>query len=163
MFLFLRTLCYFTNGADRPTPLAQETCVHDTIQRVERKEVEAITAAMIRVGLYDRLDQRSFEIELSWVLAHLPRTTSGSISWRSFELGRQLFRCLCEAQGWRCCYCGFRTNRAKSRHRLPSLEHVFPKVLGGPDHPDNFAMACVKCNSERGSRISLIDINRFRF
>ena len=47
-----------------------------------------------------------------------------------------------EAQG--CYYCGSTDNLC--------MDHVFPKMRGGSDNPENFVTACRSCNSSKGSR-----------
>jgi len=42
-----------------------------------------------------------------------------------------------------CIFCG-------SKDKL-TLEHLFPKSLGGPDTEKNLVMVCKKCNSSKGS------------
>ena len=55
------------------------------------------------------------------------------------------------AQNWKCCFCGVEMCRHGPRWRNPTLEHVIPKSLGGPDHPDNYAVSCHRCNTRRGT------------
>ena len=43
-----------------------------------------------------------------------------------------------------CCYCGRQT-------RL-SLDHLIPKLKGGPDAADNIVFACRSCNSSKGAK-----------
>ena len=33
-----------------------------------------------------------------------------------------------------------------------SLEHILPKTHGGSDHVDNLAIACRRCNNQKGKR-----------
>jgi hypothetical protein len=44
----------------------------------------------------------------------------------------------------RCCYCG-------TGGRL-SLDHLIPKVKGGPESSDNLVWCCRSCNSSKGGR-----------
>lgn len=37
------------------------------------------------------------------------------------------------------------------------IEHVTPKKHGGPDIDDNLALACIHCNSHKGSNLTGID------
>lgn len=65
-----------------------------------------------------------------------------------------------EKQGNRCCYCavymlpsGTKLNSRRKRRQHPkaqTLEHLMRRAEGGTDHPDNKALACFECNSERG-------------
>jgi len=52
-----------------------------------------------------------------------------------------------------CSYCGVffsEQGTARSLHR-PSRDHIVPRSMGGEDVPSNMVIACVKCNSSRGS------------
>ncbi len=70
---------------------------------------------------------------------------------------------LLEFQGWRCCYCGGHVVVGKSYGpRIPrgtkvpdntaTLEHLRQKSEGGTSAHDNLAVACHRCNSQRGRR-----------
>jgi len=44
---------------------------------------------------------------------------------------------------WRCgCHLPF---------EIATVDHLTPKANGGPDKPNNYALACYPCNQERGS------------
>lgn len=60
---------------------------------------------------------------------------------------------LCEAQNWRCCYCGIRMVMGERRKDgdSPTVEHVVPRVSGGDDNWDNLVAACRLCNVSRGA------------
>lgn len=47
-----------------------------------------------------------------------------------------------EAQA--CCYCGATDNLC--------MDHLIPKMRGGPDSPENLVIACRSCNSSKGGR-----------
>lgn len=47
-----------------------------------------------------------------------------------------------EAQNWRCCYCGERSDAL-------TLEHVVPLGSGGSNDWDNCVAACLDCNNRR--------------
>ena len=32
-----------------------------------------------------------------------------------------------------------------------TMDHVIPRCEGGDDHPDNYVLACTRCNNERGN------------
>jgi 5-methylcytosine-specific restriction endonuclease McrA len=32
----------------------------------------------------------------------------------------------------------------------PTLDHVWPRIKGGPDRPENIVLACFHCNQEKG-------------
>lgn len=59
---------------------------------------------------------------------------------------------LSEAQNHRCCWCGDAFSDLPNTTRSPTLEHVIPLSQGGADHPDNMAVACVRCNQKRGTK-----------
>jgi hypothetical protein len=105
----------------------------------------AIRAALQRTS--PDLDKKGFDIELLWALEDVSFRHDGTIFWRAFKLGREFFVCLCEAQNWRCCYCGVRTNELDTSPA--TIEHVIPKSKGGLDHPENMVMACKVCNVAR--------------
>ena len=58
---------------------------------------------------------------------------------------------LCEAQNWRCCYCGIEFVTMRRSDRTPSREHVVPRIAGGSDGWDNLVAACRLCNEARGA------------
>jgi hypothetical protein len=64
---------------------------------------------------------------------------------------------LSEAQNHRCCWCGERFCDQPNRPQSPTLEHVQPLSLGGPNTPANLAVACARCNRNR----DVMDINPF--
>lgn len=114
-----------------------------------REVREALLAALLRVKPF--LNRREYEIELTWACAEVRFDSRGRIYWKTFTLGRELARCLAEAQNWRCCYCGTETCDLILGPDRVTLEHVIPKSLDGPDHPDNMVMACFACNMARGN------------
>lgn len=90
---------------------------------------------------------REEEIEAAWRI-HCVRAVA------SVDLRHRL----AEAQNWRCCYCGVpMVNHFASTQA--TIEHIVPRSLGGPDHPDNYAIACRSCNSARGNAIGQIHID----
>ena len=65
---------------------------------------------------------------------------------------RRLLRRLCEAQNWRCCYCGIEmTVGVHNKTDCATLEHVIPKSAGGSAEWDNLVAACRLCNNARGA------------
>jgi hypothetical protein len=56
---------------------------------------------------------------------------------------------LCEAQNWRCCYCGIHLQGRGDDMDAPSIEHIIPLCLGGFRLWVNEAIACRLCNSSR--------------
>jgi HNH endonuclease len=54
-----------------------------------------------------------------------------------------------------CCeYC---MSQEKFSSQSFSLEHIFPKILGGNQEPDNIALACQGCNNFKFTKIQIID------
>ena len=53
---------------------------------------------------------------------------------------------LMERDGRICVWCGKDTVGDASR------DHIIPRVAGGPNHRDNYLLACRDCNSRRGHR-----------
>lgn len=59
--------------------------------------------------------------------------------------------------GFKCVYCG----RESSDGAKLMVDHVYPRALGGCNHPENLATACEECNSGKSDRpISEADIVR---
>ena len=48
------------------------------------------------------------------------------------------------AYGTTCCYCG-------AKEKL-TLDHVIPRLQGGPDAAENISYACQSCNSSKGAK-----------
>jgi len=38
-----------------------------------------------------------------------------------------------------------------------AIEHIFPKIKGGTDEPDNLALSCQGCNNFKGNKTEGID------
>ena len=56
--------------------------------------------------------------------------------------------------GHRCEYCGLsQVGQEAAFH----VDHVVPRVTGGPTSPDNLALACVSCSLRKGARRSAPD------
>lgn len=64
---------------------------------------------------------------------------------RSAKYRRQDRIRLCEAQGWRCCYCG-----VVMEIETATTEHVQPLSMGGKDTWENSVAACAPCNAAHG-------------
>ena len=64
---------------------------------------------------------------------------------------RQIRDELWEKQAGRCCYCGcqMRTEPPFGTARA-TLEHLTPKAQGGSNKRENLALACERCNLQRG-------------
>lgn len=79
------------------------------------------------------------------------------------DFGKPYFKLLCqlcEAQNWRCCYCGIAMEIGRegewaekawleSRSTVATIEHVIPKIQGGNNKWWNLAAACRLCNNGR--------------
>jgi 5-methylcytosine-specific restriction endonuclease McrA len=50
----------------------------------------------------------------------------------------------------RCAYCACALTLEPERRNSVTLDHRHPVVYGGPDRPDNWAMACLRCNGLKG-------------
>jgi hypothetical protein len=66
----------------------------------------------------------------------------------------ELFR-LCEAQNWRCCYCGITLATGRPGNDTATMEHVVPKVAGGSNDWSNLVAACKLCNNARSAMKAL--------
>lgn len=58
---------------------------------------------------------------------------------------------LCEAQNWRCCYCGIPMEIGRPGDDTPTFEHVVPKIAEGSDRWENLVAACRLCNNARSA------------
>ena len=64
----------------------------------------------------------------------------------------RLIHGLCEAQNWRCAYCGV---VMQAPHETPlddlhwSVDHYVPRAHGGTSHWENLFAACRRCNQAR--------------
>lgn len=59
---------------------------------------------------------------------------------------------LSESQNHKCCWCGIRMIDEPGHKKSSTIEHVVPRSEGGLNHPDNYAVACNRCNQERGTQ-----------
>ena len=77
-------------------------------------------------------------------------------TYRDMKRRRAALRMLMKAQGRRCAICGrlfFPNLEEVEPHWLPSIDHVIPSSVGGPDRLGNFLAAHRLCNSQKGERI----------
>jgi 5-methylcytosine-specific restriction endonuclease McrA len=58
---------------------------------------------------------------------------------------------LCEAQNWRCCYCGISFSDDPQSDARATVEHVIPVIAGGLRIWSNEVVACALCNEGRGA------------
>jgi hypothetical protein len=61
-----------------------------------------------------------------------------------------LYRGKLISQGGRCFYCATLLNEAQW-HTKPTFDHVRPRAHGGTNAPENLVLACLPCNSAKGS------------
>jgi 5-methylcytosine-specific restriction endonuclease McrA len=52
----------------------------------------------------------------------------------------------------RCIHCNARVVVNDSGETLATIEHIFPRTHGGTDDVENLALACRRCNGEKGVR-----------
>jgi 5-methylcytosine-specific restriction endonuclease McrA len=94
-------------------------------------------------------DLRAIEYELALAERSAALTCRGQIPWaRHFPWLRDR---LSEAQNHRCCWCGKRMDKTGPFDDRPTFEHVIPLSRGGEDTPSNLAIACMRCNNDRGN------------
>jgi hypothetical protein len=60
-----------------------------------------------------------------------------------------------ERAGNRCEYC--QLHQDDSPLAALHVEHVLPKIHGGPDALENLALACIDCNLRKGTNLTGID------
>lgn len=76
---------------------------------------------------------------------------------------------IADVQGWACLYCGIelidicsdddvlldvhgkRYANPDSGKRLPTIDHLLPRAMGGSNRPENLGLACQPCNSRKGA------------
>lgn len=58
------------------------------------------------------------------------------------------------AECWvgKCIHCNARITVALSGETLGTIEHIAPRTHGGTDDVENLALACARCNAEKGVR-----------
>lgn len=70
---------------------------------------------------------------------------------RRVRLFEEVFR----RDGGLCAYCGTRTRRLRAGLHgagdRATLDHVVPRSQGGPLTAENLVLACLACNTERGT------------
>ncbi len=60
-----------------------------------------------------------------------------------------------ERAGNRCEYCQLRQD--DSPLAALHVEHIIPRVHGGPDSEENLALACIDCNLHKGTNLTGLD------
>ena len=89
---------------------------------------------------------REQEIEAAWELHKIRDRQWGWVR----SLPTLLKDRLCEAQNWRCCYCGVKMEDGGTK---PTFEHVIPRSKGGAHEESNLVIACRDCNMKRGNEM----------
>ena len=76
------------------------------------------------------------------------KADAGKQSRRASWLHHQLKQGRCQ-----CHHCGKRVSRdvPDGHHAFATVDHVIPQSAGGYDGPRNWALACWKCNQEKGA------------
>ena len=64
---------------------------------------------------------------------------------------RKRLRNLVKTKNGICHYCGNMTGYVDGREFNPTCEHIVPRFFGGPNHSDNYTLACASCNESRGN------------
>ncbi|WP_425065597.1 HNH endonuclease [Reyranella sp.] len=68
---------------------------------------------------------------------------------KRYDRRRRQFVRVCEAQNWRCCYCGTETELGIDGPTCATREEVKARSAGGSRELTNTVMACARCNSTR--------------
>jgi 5-methylcytosine-specific restriction endonuclease McrA len=104
---------------------------------------------LAELGGLGRADLRGIEYELALAQRATAYTRRSQVQWgRHFPWlkGR-----LSEAQNHRCCWCGKKMDMDGPDDDRPTFEHIIPLSKGGEDTPANLAIACYRCNQNRGN------------
>lgn len=81
--------------------------------------------------------------------AKLVFETSMRIYWRTV---------LTLQQGNKCIWCECEMTHERKQWNSTTIEHMIPRSLGGLDEPENYTVACSRCNNRRGT----MSVNNFR-
>ncbi len=110
--------------------------------------MSSIAAMLAELAGQREADLRAIEFELALAQRAAPYSRRGQVPWaRYFPWLRDR---LSEAQNHRCCWCGKRMDETGPYNDRPTFEHVIPLSRGGEDTPLNLAIACLRCNHDRG-------------
>lgn len=69
-------------------------------------------------------------------------------------LGNKLRFSILERDGFKCAYCG-----TTPQNDSLVVDHIHPKFHGGEDKPENLITACFQCNSGKGARLLIPELN----
>lgn len=50
----------------------------------------------------------------------------------------------------KCIWCECEMTHERKKHNSTTIEHMIPRTVGGADDPENYTVACARCNSRRG-------------
>lgn len=75
-----------------------------------------------------------------------------------YEKKRNFFDRLFLRSGDNCYWCGNKLNHKENDDGCKSLDHMIPRIFGGPNHIDNLVLACRGCDRSRGFRPDLDSI-----
>lgn len=65
---------------------------------------------------------------------------------------------LSRQQNNKCIWCECEMTHERNHSNSTTIEHMIPRSLGGADDPENYAVACSRCNHKRG----IMTISSFR-
>lgn len=82
------------------------------------------------------------EVEAAWREREAFRRVPAHIAWKCQQW---------EAGVRRCGYCAVRMTRAPNVPRTCTVDHRKPRAFGGQDVPENWIMACLDCNTRKGT------------
>jgi 5-methylcytosine-specific restriction endonuclease McrA len=104
---------------------------------------------LAELGGYGHADLRDIQYELALAQRATAYTCRGQINWgRHFPWLKVR---LSEAQNHRCCWCHKLMDDTGPRDDRPTFEHIIPLSRCGEDAPANLAIACYRCNQDRGN------------
>lgn len=70
------------------------------------------------------------------------------------RISAKLRRAVIQRAGNRCEYCGL---SAEGQAATFHMDHVVPKVAGGPTVMENLALACIHCSLRKGAKQTAVD------
>lgn len=79
------------------------------------------------------------------VKEYLENKYAKNLSWINNKSKNNLFDIISKRDGKYCCYCDKETDL--------TLDHIFPRSLGGGDEIDNLQILCRSCNSRKGQKL----------
>lgn len=121
----------------------EEFRLRSTIEEIRRLAESLVDAP----GLISR--QRNYIFDLvAWssrftIKTEQPMTPEQPVEVCGKHVVKKITKAVQRRDDPRCRYC---------RSRGSTIDHVIPKIQGGPDHPDNYLLSCTRCNSSKGGR-----------